>query len=319
MCRHCQRWNLTPFDARWEALEQCERAYRDTRVRLSTDNIGLARLRDGTDLVRIGRPLLPEFAAWRYGDQFGRRRVRNVLMGGGLVAGGALAIAGIATAGMAVAAIVPIVHVALTASLFDAQVRAMRNPVLLGDGRRIPATGSLRLLELPVEEGWGVEAGIMEHMHTVKGDARIWNQLEQQYVPGVTTVRGRDAMPLLRRYLPKINGSGANAVQVRDGVAMIDEAGGPERFGAWAAAHRRAWAAAQTQGDTGSLRHIPVAARLAFEMSVNEDAERRALAGELTQLEAQWRDAEEVAAIADRLALPRVVDTALDTLRRRMR
>ena len=47
---------------------------------VDTDNIGIARLREGLELVRIGPALRPEFAAWRYGDQFGRRRMRMVAM-----------------------------------------------------------------------------------------------------------------------------------------------------------------------------------------------------------------------------------------------
>src|SRR5947208_534663 len=72
VCRKCERWNLTPLEERWEAVEDCERLFQDTRRRVSTDNIGLARLSEGLELVRIGAPLRPEFAAWRYGDQFGR-------------------------------------------------------------------------------------------------------------------------------------------------------------------------------------------------------------------------------------------------------
>src|SRR5207237_413052 len=41
--------------------------------------------------------------------------------------------------------------------------------------------------------------------------------------------------------------------------------------------------------------------RLALEMAANEDVERRALEGELAELEAAWREAEEIAAIADAL------------------
>src|ERR687884_2328948 len=76
ICPRCARWNLTPVEERWEAIEACERLYRGTRLRVSTDNIGLARLRSGLELVRVGKPLRPELAAWRYGDQFGVRRRR---------------------------------------------------------------------------------------------------------------------------------------------------------------------------------------------------------------------------------------------------
>ncbi|HVZ78523.1 MAG TPA: hypothetical protein VG818_11135, partial [Gemmatimonadaceae bacterium] len=68
ICTHCGRWNLSPLDERWEAIEECERAFRDTRVRVATGNVGLARLPERVELVRIGAPLRPEFAAWRYGS-----------------------------------------------------------------------------------------------------------------------------------------------------------------------------------------------------------------------------------------------------------
>ena len=41
VCRKCERWNLTPLEERWEAVEDCERIFRDTHLRVSTDNIGL--------------------------------------------------------------------------------------------------------------------------------------------------------------------------------------------------------------------------------------------------------------------------------------
>src|SRR5947208_5999793 len=83
VCRKCERWNLTPVEERWEAIEECERMFRDTRLRVSTEHIGLARLKEGLELVRIGEPQRPEMAAWRYGDQFGRRRRKKFVMIGG--------------------------------------------------------------------------------------------------------------------------------------------------------------------------------------------------------------------------------------------
>lgn len=77
VCPSCARWNLSPLEVRWEAIDDMERAYRDTRMRASTGQIGLARLKEGTELVRIGQPLLPEFAAWRYGKMFTRRYWRT--------------------------------------------------------------------------------------------------------------------------------------------------------------------------------------------------------------------------------------------------
>src|ERR687893_942294 len=62
VCRRCLRWNLTPLEERWEAIEECERLFQDTRLRVSTDQVGLARLREGLELVRIGAPQRPEVA-----------------------------------------------------------------------------------------------------------------------------------------------------------------------------------------------------------------------------------------------------------------
>jgi hypothetical protein len=49
---------------------------------------------------------------------------------------------------------------------------------------------------------------------------------------------------------------------------------------------------------------IPMGLRLSLEMASQEESERRALEGELAELEASWRRAEEVAAISDDLLLP---------------
>ena len=49
---------------------------------------------------------------------------------------------------------------------------------------------------------------------------------------------------------------------------------------------------------------VPLEMRIALEMICHEDQERRALEGELHELEAMWRDAERIASIADNLLLP---------------
>jgi hypothetical protein len=50
-------------------------------------------------------------------------------------------------------------------------------------------------------------------------------------------------------------------------------------------------------------------------MALHEEQERRALAGELAELERAWREAEEIAAIADDLALPGTVRERFARLR----
>jgi hypothetical protein len=49
-------------------------------------------------------------------------------------------------------------------------------------------------------------------------------------------------------------------------------------------------------------------------MALHEAQERRALEGELAALEQAWREAEEIAAIADGLLLPARVHQVLDRL-----
>jgi hypothetical protein len=55
--------------------------------------------------------------------------------------------------------------------------------------------------------------------------------------------------------------------------------------------------------------------RLALEMAAHEEQERRALEGELGELERAWQEAEQIAAIADDLLLPPSVADRLRRLR----
>jgi hypothetical protein len=50
-------------------------------------------------------------------------------------------------------------------------------------------------------------------------------------------------------------------------------------------------------------------------MALHEEAERRAMQGELAELERAWRDAEEIAKIADDLLVPASVDKRISELR----
>ena len=47
LCGRCKRWNLTPLEERWEAIETCERLFESLQTRASTENIGLARHPEG--------------------------------------------------------------------------------------------------------------------------------------------------------------------------------------------------------------------------------------------------------------------------------
>ncbi len=322
MCRSCERWNLTPFEERWEAIEQAERAFRDTRVRVSTDNIGLARLRDGTELVRVGAPLRPEFAAWRYGDQFGRRGRRNLLTTAGIAtgvsAGVGLAVSGAVAAGIGIVAVVPVGMALLWTSILSYTVTG-GVPLRLPDGEKVQVFGTPRIIAMDVSEGWGLDIGCANEGLQLPRSRyqRAWFETNQYQPADVVRrqLRGNDAVPFLRNMLLKVNRGAAPRRIIADGVQLIEEAGGPENFPRWAAAKRHDWGMRQTYGDTGDIAYIPAEARLAFEMALHEESERRAMDGELAALERAWQDAEGVARIADDLLTPPAVQQRFDAIK----
>jgi len=278
VCPRCGRWNLTPLEERWEAVEDCERLFRATRVRASSENIGLAKHPEGLELVRIGEPLRPEFAAWRYGDQFGRRRKRAMLYAaGGVAVVGTVIVGGLATGVLSGAALGQSGNFmnAFVNGRTLARVRAPDGTLLK---LKNPDLQKLQILE--GSGGWEllVRKGKAEH-HYLGEDARR--------VAGVLSSR--------------INRSGARRTAVQDAVRFLDEHGSPD-------AVLRA-ASSQVARNTfkeyrGHLAKLPAPTRLAVEMALHEEQERRALEGELWRLERAWEEAEEIAAISDSLLLP---------------
>src|SRR5206468_12507627 len=74
-------------------------------------------------------------------------------------------------------------------------------------------------------------------------------------------------------------------------------------------ANRSFWGRGGTGSDEQTpLFRLPAVDRLALEMAANEDIERRAMRGELDALYAAWKDAEEIAGIADELFADNVLD-----------
>ncbi len=145
---------------------------------------------------------------------------------------------------------------------------------------------------------------------------KLW-QLDRHTTAGEQLVSGDAATAALRQLLPLVNRSGASPGVVGTSVSLMTEWGGSESVLTSAASRLHDYAARQTFGDTGALVALPLEVRLAMEMAVHEDIERRAMEGELHVLEQAWRDAEEVAAIADDLLMPTGITGALARLRAR--
>jgi hypothetical protein len=302
VCPSCERWNLTPVEERWEAIEACERRFRATPLRASTENVGLARLPEGLDLVRIGRPLRPEFAAWRYGHRLGRRRRRQqLLVGGGTLAAIGAAVVGGAVVGGAALVAVGAIQLAVWRALGG------RRPdevvaVLRGETPEPVVVCGTHLADVRV---WGDEREL--HLDLRRGDAAF-------------AFVGDAAQRALAALVPHVNRGGALPAEVGDAVAMIQAAGDPA---AYLAGYRgpvdegaRSWARVLfLGGDTRrGLAAIPSTERLALEMAAHEEEERRFAEGELAHLEEAWRAAEEIASIADTLLTPPEIEVALRRL-----
>jgi hypothetical protein len=281
ICRKCERWNLSPLEERWEAFEECERLFRATRLRMSTDQIGLARLKEGLELVRVGEPLRPEFAAWRYGDQFGRRRRRAFLLTGlGVAAFGAL-MAGAAAAGIGTGGLYGLWNV-----IANLPVRAK---LRAGDGRILRVrTSHLRTLRFYRDDrddegaGWVIT---LKHRHR-------------------QIFRGPDAERAATVLLPAVNLMAGSPEAVRDAVSRIEAAGSPESLLAEVTRSLPVEYRGKSRDQASRVVKLPRSTRLALEMALHEEQERRALAEDLVELELAWREAEEIAAIADNLLVP---------------
>lgn len=284
VCARCSRWNLSPFEERWEAVESCERLYRGARQRVSTENIGLVRAADGTELVRIGRPLRPEFAAWRYGRQFDGR-LRRSLVGFGL-SGAAVAALYLAP-GLLIsgAAAVPVAN--LGVHLYGAARRKLRKPLVLRS-----RTGGL----IRMDADW---AGYSRLRLTGEGTQEWELEVMSGPINRLTTLEGEEAVAAAAQILPYVNRYGANRRDLREAVAELESVSDPKEY--FPMAERRA----RKKGrGYGTLSGLPKPIRLALEMAANEDNERLAIEGELHLLEQAWRDAEEIAKIADGLLIP---------------
>lgn len=63
------------------------------------------------------------------------------------------------------------------------------------------------------------------------------------------------------------------------------------------------------------LQRFPRSIRLALEMAAHEEVEQDELLLEMALLERSWREAEEIAAIADRLTVPPQIERLLERLK----
>lgn len=285
VCTKCRRWNLTPIEERWEAIEECEKSFRATSQRASTDNISVATTKEGLELVRIGNPLIPEMAAWRYGRELQRRWLtRGVpftagLMGfftlDGLVQGQVLPMT--VGLGIMVAAALPVGFLVrrrarVRLALPSGRVKTIHAFAVVA-GRESYKNQTSRLV--PLEDGrWGIEYG---------SEAGV--------------VSGTSGTHFLRGVLTAMNFLGARRKRVNEATSLISAAGGSQ-------AYVEKLVKASIRVGAPVLNELPPDMRFALEMALHEDSERIALQGDLRELNEEWALAESIAQIADNMFLP---------------
>ncbi|MBR9989306.1 MAG: hypothetical protein KFH98_06080, partial [Gemmatimonadetes bacterium] len=339
VCARCGRWNLAPIEERWEAVEDAERLFVDASARVHSENIGLARLRDGTRLIRVGEAVPGEIAAWRYGTQLVSRRNRNIAVTGALAAGGVAFVAGLPL----------IAGISLPIGLF--------NVVQFGTVLRGEALKRRVVHRIPADSADGADVIVRRwHLHHAvlsrsdNGELAVdlpplvmqseWNR--RRHARDISRdpeeplrITGDAARRVVTRSMLDFNRRGATKSDVERALVAIGSAGGAEAFARntaeagssivridrfrGAVKRQPAYSLRQVLGtfrgevlpvvkyrdafdflDPSRPRLSKVDA-LALEMSLQDEAERHALEGELASLEAAWREAEEIAHIADSL------------------
>ena len=136
-----------------------------------------------------------------------------------------------------------------------------------------------------------------------------------------TRLVGSPAMRALVKLLPHLNGEGGNARTIREAVGVIESAAtvdGLLRVASASMARERGFWGRTREANAdriGAVGRLPTPLRLALEIALHEEDERRAMHGELHELETRWREAEAIATIADSLLLPPWVTDRLEELR----
>jgi hypothetical protein len=329
VCEFCKRWNLTPLEERWEAIEEAERQFRASPLRVSTDNIGLAQLRSGLDLIRVGKPPRVELAAWRYGKDFGNRRRRYLtFVIGGAVASSAVSLLAALPArvlGAGAGAGLSLTMAALSTSNVAknwGDSKLQRLLVRDNDGKLLPLTTvnmrSAALVPTGPYTGWELTLPyrVLRPGNRLLRSVGIRNTTIAADETAVLT--GGAAQRALASMLPHLNRDGGNDKHVRDAVDVISESRNLEHLLRLASINKEAKKThLKIKDDESNVGALPGRFRLALEMALHEEHETRAMEGELHELEERWRDAETIAGIADSLLTAPDVESAFASLRSR--
>lgn len=272
VCPHCGRWNVVPLEHRWERLESLERAARDSgRTVLRTEHLDLVDT-GGDQLIRVGRAPRPELAGWRYGDVLPDAPPR------GFLAWLRRAILGMPTTPFGYGA----GYGALLAGT-EAQERRWFASPFLDDAPTLTAA----FLHVPFAERCPSCGGPLALAPWSFQGVRLTTADGGPAVLATCGVCGSDvALPLeaargaLRLGLSIVNRRLRERAVVETAAREVDRREGPEGL------------VVTLAGSEPTLGELGVMERLSLGMALDEQSEAELL-------EAEWREAEELAAIVD--------------------
>lgn len=281
VCLACSRWTLAPFEGRWETLEQLERASTGrARLLAKSDNIALLHSHD-LEIIRIGRADRRETAWWRYGKEFVGRRARArraSRLGKFIDAGAMLAIAGL-----------PLWWLSESEEWLH-RARRRHFGRRIWRGLSICPRCSYEVNDLLFDERGDL---VLEADDT--GSPTLWYSCPECGEADANAghrFTGLSAEHILRRVLAYENFSGGDEEAIGEAMSWIEECGSAEGVLQHAAGRRFAVGRFSGMYD------------LAIEIALTTHVERGLMHLELKQLEARWRDEEEIAAIVDRELTP---------------
>jgi hypothetical protein len=319
ICPHCDQWNLTPIEERWEALEECEQLATQAEARGSGTRVALAQTESGLELLRVGDMGKADIANWRYGRRIGARNAGHLWW---LMPIEAVAI----SAGIAMWRATHRVEVTLWIAtvlgllLFFLWRKPPRLWTRFDDG-----TGRSRLLWF-----WQRQ---LTYIERTSGDSRPALVLPRWR--GDLRLTGDHAVTALASLLPRINGADCVGVDLNAALDTVTSAEKgarkqPLKLGRGARRRmrekhqtiptwreQRPWELVALRMPTAWLASARPEDRLALEMAVTEEVERRQLAERSEVLAEAWQEEEEVGAISDDLLLPEGVQARLEELRKK--
>ena len=269
VCPRCSRWNLTPFDDRLERIEAVARAASQGRIAAATDEVALIRW-EQYSFVRVGKPPRVELATWRYGERLrNRQRERLKVVVPLTVAAIGLGIAANVAAGGGFGVIVWNIH-RIADGIYLRIVGGRK--VSLGESPICASCSSLMELR----------ARHVQHARVVPdshADLAVVLSCPRCRRDGAQ-LTGPDAVQVLRQGLTYLNLSRGGRRKAEDAAREVDVVGGPDQLVRDIARREL------------TLRSLRPERGLALEMAVDERAE-------VQELERQWKEAEELADIAD--------------------